>query len=159
MVFVVGLVEYAQVMYEDNKVTRINESLALFKQWANHKSFSKAPIILALTKKDVFEETFSAELFKKTFPDFDGSTPVDGVKFIQGKFEDRLAKRDVNAPFKSFVLDTTSASESLELLNSIRQLVATHRSGFLMDAVKNAVELRKKSKGKRGSVMRRASAK
>lgn len=131
----------------------MKESLNLFKQWANHKAFADAPLILALTKKDLYHENFDAGALKRAFPDFGGATSAEGLKFIQEKFEDRLAKRNVSAPFKAFALDTTSKTDALDLLNHIRQLVATHRSSFLMNAVQNAVDARKaKKKPKRSSL-------
>lgn len=162
VVFTVGLIEYQQVLYEDASLIRMKESLALFKQWANHKVFSKAPIILAFTKRDTYEQTFSAAGLTKAFPDFAGSTPVEGIAFLKDKFQETLTKREASVPFKTFVLDTTSADESLSLLNAVRQLVATHRADFLMNAVHYAVEARKKEKKRRGTlgmggVLRRGS--
>ena len=40
---------------------------------------------------------------------------------ITAKFEEQLNKRGVNAPFKVFVLDASSATDALSLLNAIRQ--------------------------------------
>lgn len=97
----------------------------------------------------MFDANFDAAALKKAFPDFDGATAAEGITFIKDKFEDKLAKRDVSAPFKTFVLNTTSKEESLDLLNSVRQLVATHRAGFIMDAVQKAAEKRKTAKGGR----------
>lgn len=100
----------------------MQESLSLFKQWANHKSFSNAPLVLAFTKKDVYDRTFSAEALKRVFPKFEGSTSEEGVSFIQKLYESQMTKRATSAPYKSYVLDTTSALETSSLLNSIRQV-------------------------------------
>lgn len=147
-----------QVMYEDPSQIRMKESLNLFKQYANHKTLLNVPLLLALTKKDVFEANFDAAALKRTFPEFDGATSDDGIAFITKQFEARLEKRAPSAPFKVFVLDVTSSNDALSLLNAIRQLVATNRSYFLMSAVQSAVE--KKAGGRntgRGSSKGKAS--
>jgi hypothetical protein len=130
---------------------RMKESLSLFMKWGNNKSFTTVPVVLAFTKKDVFEATWDAEQLKRAFPEFDGSTSADGLKFITRKFEDLITKRAVNAPLKVHVLNTTNEEDTLTLLNEIRQMAATHRSDFLMSAVQNAVNERATKKNKRGS--------
>lgn len=153
LVWTVGLIEYQQVMYEDNKEIRIKESLNLFQQWANNKNFSAIPIIVAFTKKDVFYDTYDAAGFKRVFPDFAGEAAEDAVKFMEKEFKARLKNRSAGAAFTTFVLDATSAEDSLELVTNIRQQVANSSSGTILDAVQATKAEMDEKKNRRGSTL------
>jgi len=45
-----------QVLFEDNSVNRMQESLELFTEVAGNPIFAKTPIFVFLNKKDLFEE-------------------------------------------------------------------------------------------------------
>ena len=132
----------------------MKESLNLFKQYANHRNFASAPIVLAFTKLDEFEKTFSADSMRATFPDFKGETTEDGLKFIRERFLGLLSKRSSSALAPQvFTLDATSAAQTVDLLDHVRQLVATESAAFIKTAVEAAVAKRKNNK-RRGSVTR-----
>jgi len=56
ILFVTSLSEYDQVLYEDAKVNRMEESLKLFSEVGNSHYFENTPIILFLNKSDIFKK-------------------------------------------------------------------------------------------------------
>uniref|UniRef100_A0A158PCN9 G-protein alpha subunit n=1 Tax=Angiostrongylus cantonensis TaxID=6313 RepID=A0A158PCN9_ANGCA len=56
IIYVASLSEYDQVLLEDNKTNRMQESLQLFRQVVNNKYFVRTSVILFLNKKDIFEK-------------------------------------------------------------------------------------------------------
>ncbi len=46
MIFVTAISEYDQMLFEDEKVNRLQESLRVFENIINNKFFKKSPIIL-----------------------------------------------------------------------------------------------------------------
>lgn len=52
----------AQVLFEDNSVNRMQESLELFTEVAGNPIFEKTPIFVFLNKKDLFEEMIATKV-------------------------------------------------------------------------------------------------
>lgn len=119
---------------------RMLESLALFKQWCNHRAFVNEPLILAFTKKDEYEADFSAEQLKRVFPDFSGTTADEGYAFMQAKFVEVASKRSASAPFHKLAVNLLDADGSSALRDTIHQVVANHRAEFVSQAVTLACE-------------------
>lgn len=71
IVFVFAVSEYDQMLYEDGRVNRIEESLALFDALCNSPWFVNTPFILFLNKVDLLEAKLARSSFKAQFPDFD----------------------------------------------------------------------------------------
>lgn len=51
-----------QVLFEDNSVNRMRESLELFTEVAGNPVFEKTPIFVFLNKKDLFEEMIATKV-------------------------------------------------------------------------------------------------
>lgn len=58
LTFFVSLSEYAEMLWEDNSVNRMSESLKLFHQITTYKFFTenRIPIVLIFTKYDLFKQ-------------------------------------------------------------------------------------------------------
>jgi len=56
VIFVGVLSEYDLMLYEDNTVNRMKETIVLFEEICNSRWFAKTSIILFLNKRDVFEK-------------------------------------------------------------------------------------------------------
>merc|ERR1712232_417410 len=81
VIFVAAINEYDQVLFEDNKVNRIDEALELFRQIADERAFEQIDIILFLNKSDLFREKLGSHPFRvegERFMDFDGPHCVPG---------------------------------------------------------------------------------
>jgi len=90
VLFCVGLSEFDQVLYEDNKTNRMLEALKLFHEICQSKWFSESAMILFLNKTDLFAEKLaSGKSIRTAFPDYAGSNNYqDATKFIKAKFCD-----------------------------------------------------------------------
>jgi GTPase SAR1 family protein len=88
IIFIAGLSEFNQVLYEENSVNRMAEALDLFEEICNNSFFSKSSIILYLNKRDLFEEKINHSNIADWFPEYRG--PINdyeaGVKFFLAQF-------------------------------------------------------------------------
>jgi guanine nucleotide-binding protein G(i) subunit alpha len=73
LVFLVALSEYDQMLYEDDTVNRMQESLTLFDSICNSRWFIKTSIILFLNKIDLFAEKLQHSPLERYFPDYRGA--------------------------------------------------------------------------------------
>ena len=80
IIYVTSLSGYDQVMAEDLRTNRMQESVNLFSTILNYQWFQKTPVILLLNKMDVFEEKINSgkHPVKPHFPecpenDYDGA--------------------------------------------------------------------------------------
>lgn len=78
VIFVAAINEYDQVLYEDNKVNRMDEAVILFEEICNSKWFTHTSMILFLNKADLFREKLVTSPFRvddgpeTRFVDFQG---------------------------------------------------------------------------------------
>lgn len=72
VLFVLAMSEYDQMLFEDERVNRMHESIMLFDTLVNSKWFRDTPFILFLNKMDLFEEKVKRMPIRKYFPDFQG---------------------------------------------------------------------------------------
>jgi len=87
--FVAAISEYDQVLYEDESVNRLQESLVLFDSIACSRWFDRSSLVLLLNKIDLFEPKLKTSPLSKFFPDYKGP---DGdyqaaCNFMKNKFE------------------------------------------------------------------------
>ena len=94
IIFLVSLSEYDQMMYGDQNITRLDESIALFEtvmEWFEYSSF-----ILFLNKMDIFKQRimYSNSHLSKYYPDFDGpeKDEIAAQQFILSKFDNAKPK-------------------------------------------------------------------
>ena len=72
LIFITSLSEYDQMLYEDNDVKRMDESLKLFEEICASKWFLEKNIILFLNKSDVFEHKLKTTDLSVCFSDYKG---------------------------------------------------------------------------------------
>lgn len=96
IIFIAGLSEFNQVLYEENSVNRMAEALDLFEEICNNIFFSKSSIILFLNKRDLFDEKIKYYNIADWFPEYKGPTSDydAGVKFFLAQF---LARNNSNS--------------------------------------------------------------
>jgi hypothetical protein len=76
------------VLFEDNTMNRMHESLNLFTEIVKNPIFKSTPIFVFLNKKDLFEEMIPKHPLTKCFPEFSGD-PGDvqaAIRFIESKY-------------------------------------------------------------------------
>jgi len=94
IIFLEGLSGYNQVLFEDNTVNRMHESLQLFEDIAKNPLFRDTPIFIFLNKKDLFEEMIPKYPLTNCFPDYDGPPGEvrPAVEFIEKKYQDIMER-------------------------------------------------------------------
>ncbi|EGW31147.1 guanine nucleotide-binding protein alpha subunit [Spathaspora passalidarum NRRL Y-27907] len=110
VLFVLAISEYDQMLFEDERVNRMHESIVLFDSICNSKWFYNTPCILFLNKIDIFEKKIKRNPLKKYFPDYSGdpSDFEEAMKFFETNF---LLMNRTNKPIyihRTCATDTTS---------------------------------------------------
>ncbi|GAA5886923.1 hypothetical protein JCM6882_009385 [Rhodosporidiobolus microsporus] len=91
LIFVVAISEYAQVLYEDNTVNRLDEAAQLWESIAASRWFSRTTFVLFLNKLDLFTLKMRSPLYPLSkymsdfTPSFDGDVDA-GKRYMKDKF-------------------------------------------------------------------------
>jgi GTPase SAR1 family protein len=90
IIFLEGLSGYCQVLFEDAKTNRMQESLRLFAEVVKNPAFKTTPIFIFLNKKDLFEDLILKHPLRKCFPDYDGAEgeSLPALKCIEKHYRD-----------------------------------------------------------------------
>ncbi len=101
------------VLFEDNSVNRMHESLSLFTEVVKNPLFKNTPIFIFLNKKDLFEEMIPKFPLKHCFPEYDG--PLGEVQpalmFIEKKYQSIV---DEHMPGKKIYINVIAARVSTD---------------------------------------------
>eukprot|EP01108_Squamamoeba_japonica_P000525 TRINITY_DN1173_c0_g1_i1.p2 TRINITY_DN1173_c0_g1~~TRINITY_DN1173_c0_g1_i1.p2 ORF type:complete len:347 (-),score=143.72 TRINITY_DN1173_c0_g1_i1:44-1084(-) len=88
IVFVVAISEYDLMLYEDQNVRRMDESMQLFDEMCNSPVFVGTPIVLFLNKSDLFREKIKQVDLSTCFADYKGGADFErACAFTKAKFE------------------------------------------------------------------------
>lgn len=88
VLFVLAVSEYDQMLFEDERVNRMHESIMLFDTLLNSRWFSDTPFILFLNKIDLFEEKVARSPIRQFFPGYQGriGDVEAGLKYFEQIF-------------------------------------------------------------------------
>ena len=88
VLFVLAVSEYDQMLFEDERVNRMQEAIMLFDTLLNSKWFYNTPFILFLNKVDLFEDKVKRSPIRQHFPDYPGRVgdAETGLKYFERIF-------------------------------------------------------------------------
>ncbi|KAJ1359838.1 guanine nucleotide-binding protein subunit alpha [Parelaphostrongylus tenuis] len=112
IIYVASLNEYDQVLLEDDKTNRMQESLQLFRHVVNSRYFVRTAVILFLNKKDLFEKKIGhGKSLRIAFPHYKGRENYDeAAKYIETQFLAANENRD-----KSIYTHLTCATDTKQV--------------------------------------------
>jgi guanine nucleotide-binding protein G(i) subunit alpha len=127
VIFVVGISEYDQTLYEDSTTNRMQESLQLFEEIVNQKWFTSSEIVLFLNKQDQFQDKINNQTspLNKTFSDYEGNNAQEALDFITKKFSSK--KHSNNHAIRTQKTTATDTQNIKEALQTIRQLMIARK--------------------------------
>eukprot|EP00808_Paulinella_micropora_P015939 g42175.t1 len=130
VIFVAGISEYDQVLYEDKNVNRIIESLNLFESICNLRWFRDTPVILFLNKCDLFKEKIYkvplTNTFAKEYEEFmqqsdpSGDAYTLGTAFLEQEF---LKRNHVKKQVYTHLTCATDQRAVEEVFNGVKDIV------------------------------------
>jgi len=132
LLFVVSLSSYAEVLFEDDSVISMHESLSLFEEIVNTSVFNNNHVrfALILNKHDLFQQLIEKVPINKCFPEYDGSNDYDSsISYIK----DQFTKRIHNAKERNvliYIINATSRTGVEKLFNDIRSANSRSQSFF-----------------------------
>jgi hypothetical protein len=102
------------VLFEDNSVNRMHESLTLFGEVAKNPIFKNTPIFVFLNKKDLFEEMIPKYPLRNCFPEYTGpdGDVHEALKYIEGKYK---AIMEEHVPGKNVYVHVIAARLRLDM--------------------------------------------
>jgi len=115
VIFLAGLCEYNQVMFEDASCNRMKESLELFSEVTKKDIFKNTPIFLFLNKKDLFEDMVTKQKIdlNVAFPEYTGGCDLDkSLDFITNEYRKRM---ELSTPGKKFTYFIIAARVRMDM--------------------------------------------
>jgi len=99
LIFVVSLIAYNQVLYEDESTNRMGESLSLFRRTLKGPKgdlFKDSCIVLFLNKDDLFKEMIKNYPITDCFPEYTGELTEEAqYEYIKRKYVAQVAPRQI----------------------------------------------------------------
>jgi quinol monooxygenase YgiN len=109
ILYAASLIEYDQVLFEDNTEQRLDESLNVFSEILKVEKLRYCPIILVLTKKDLFEKKIKQIPLSNSCTNYNGDSDYQScLKFIIGLYMDRVPE-DRKKNVIPYVIDATDS--------------------------------------------------
>jgi len=125
VIFVAAISEFDQVLFEDDKTNRLQDSIRLFSEICNTKFFQGTSMILFLNKNDLFTQKIRNTDLSVCFPDYSGGHEYDAaIDFIKSKFVATRTRIDQ------------------EIFVHVTCATSTNNISFVFDAVKESVLIR-----------------
>lgn len=133
ILFVIAISEYDQMLFEDERVNRMHEAIALFDSLCNSKWFINTPFILFLNKIDLFEQKITRSPVNRYFPDFKGDPKNldDSIGYFEKTF---LSINKTNKPIyvhRTCATDTTSMKFVLSAVTDLIIEENLRKSGLI----------------------------
>ncbi len=144
VVFLVNSLGYNEVLYEDENLLRMHESLTLFDSLFGEKSqgaFNRIPVTVAFNKLDSFKESFSVDGMKRCFPDCPPEAMADSdsaMAYIQKVFVEKCAHRAI--PINTHAFNAIERPQCETLLREVQKTIMDGPDGVAMLARANAPE-------------------
>ncbi|KIY49656.1 G-alpha-domain-containing protein [Fistulina hepatica ATCC 64428] len=118
---------FNQMLPEDRRVNRVEDSLTLWKQICQNKLLANASIILFFNKRDVLETTLKAGVQVKTYVPSYGDHPNDVVhvtKYFKEKFHKALKKLSPKPrTFLCYSISAIDARATTAMLRSVHEAI------------------------------------
>ncbi|GAA6030556.1 hypothetical protein JCM8097_006204 [Rhodosporidiobolus ruineniae] len=117
LLFVVAISEYPQMLYEDNSVNRLDESVHLWESISASRWFSKTSFVLFLNKIDLFAEKVQSGHYplSRYCPDYSGrdDDPEAGKRYMRQRFMDvHQGAARPGGPGRAFYAHWTCATDT-----------------------------------------------
>ncbi|GMT11273.1 hypothetical protein PFISCL1PPCAC_2570, partial [Pristionchus fissidentatus] len=84
ILFCLAISEYDQVLSEDMKTNRLEDSMDLLDKIAHESKFESIPIFVFLNEIDVFTNKLAVFPLQDFLPDYDGKSTEDALNFVEG---------------------------------------------------------------------------
>ena len=133
IIYVASLADYNQLLEEDSTTNRMIESLTLFKDICNDKSFKKKTFLIFFNKDDIFKERIQKVDLNVCFEEYkDGKNYDKAFKFIQSQYENQnLTKGRKIFSHATNSTDTDLVRRVFEVCQAVilKQLLAENQMG------------------------------
>jgi len=130
VLFVGVLSEYDLVLYEDENMNRMEETLNLFDEICNSRWFRETSIILFLNKRDVFQEKIKKVPLTvcPVFIDYAGANTYEsGCELIETTFQSKNRNPEKN--IYSHVTCATDTSNVAAVFNAVKDIIIRRSLG------------------------------
>lgn len=133
IIFVVAVLEYDEVLYEDARVNRMEEAMSVFDSICNSRWFANTTIILFLNKTDLLKEKLYKSPFTDYCPEYDGD-PLNADQVIDYYERKILSLNRYPKPIyvhRTCATNTESMAFVLEAVTDLIVQMCLARSGLI----------------------------
>ncbi|XP_039551033.1 guanine nucleotide-binding protein subunit alpha-14-like [Pimephales promelas] len=122
LIFLASMSEYDQLLEENNKDNRMQESLSLFYTTIHSKWFANSFVILFLNKKDILAEKIQFSDLKTYFPEFEGKRGdvQDAMDFVRRLYKQNTKK---SKPIYSHFTCATDTNNIRKVFSDVKYTV------------------------------------
>lgn len=107
VIFLTAISEYDQVLFEDEKVNSLHESLNVWSSICNNRYFSQTAMIIFLNKIDLFREKINHVPLTTCFPDYTGPNDEENcARHIEDRFKELNQQEKVIFCHRTCATDT-----------------------------------------------------
>lgn len=153
ILFLCSLAEYNQVLFEDAKQNRMDDSVKLLNDMSKKQIFENTPFFVFMNKKDVFERMLREHPLSNKFPEYDGGQNTQAaIKFIESVYKAVLppTKKDI----KFFPITAVVKSDVAAAFKEVKTaLLAKNRPLIDEEKKKIANEAREQERKNAGCVI------
>eukprot|EP01080_Neovahlkampfia_damariscottae_P010134 gene10134-2553_t len=114
VLFITSLNSFDQTLVEDEKINRLEDSLALFEEICALKYLQNSQIYLILNKYDLFKEKIKKIELHEYFNEYNGKNEEEALNFIKNEFlkKNMNTKRDIET-YTTTAIDSSSMKDTL----------------------------------------------
>ncbi|KAJ1508153.1 guanine nucleotide-binding protein subunit alpha [Coelomomyces lativittatus] len=132
ILFLVGISEYDQVLEEDSRTNRMEESLILFELICNSQWFVNTSFIIFMNKIDILKRKIKTSPIQDFFPEFQGSNSYEEVaEFFLNKFLNKSRRPERVFAHFTCATDTRQITFVMAAVNEIIIEDNLKRNGLL----------------------------
>jgi len=122
VLFVAAIIEYDQVLYEDENTNRVTEALNLFEEICNSRWFHQTSMILFLNKRDLFEDKLPIVPLNTAFPEYSGDNSYGSAcAFMRDQFENKN-KNDKKVVYTQITC-ATDTNNIAAVFNAVKDII------------------------------------
>lgn len=132
LIWVCAINEYDQVLFEDKKTNRLQESLRVFQEITSSQWFARTSVIVFLNKNDLFVAKLQKSPLRLQFPDFTGPFAEDAnadlsmcVKAAHAYISNLFVQRKPEAQKYMYihVTEATDTKQTHNVLGSCKDII------------------------------------
>eukprot|EP01126_Amoeba_proteus_P054839 TRINITY_DN6769_c0_g1_i18.p1 TRINITY_DN6769_c0_g1~~TRINITY_DN6769_c0_g1_i18.p1 ORF type:complete len:359 (-),score=66.10 TRINITY_DN6769_c0_g1_i18:343-1419(-) len=130
VIFVISLSGYYQVLEEDGKTNRLEDSLACLKEISSSQALSSIPFLVFMNKYDLFTSKVNEIPLNTFFTNYNGTSLDNALSFVTNLVEESFGGKELYPPYTTCALDPGNINKVWDACEEILLSTALRQSGL-----------------------------